>query len=113
MPWQVMIAICSAALLWGWPRVAGAVALAWGGMLRVGEVLDAIRSDLLLPQDVQRTADFAMMSIRTPKPVFAQLDIKLSGLTNLTSWQLLSWLLRGSLPMRSCGRHLADFADPL
>ena len=70
MPWQVMIAICSAALLWERPRVAGAVALAWGGMLRIGEVLDAIRSDLLLPQDVQCTADFAMMSIRTPKTRF-------------------------------------------
>ena len=52
------------------PRVAGAGALAWGGMLRIGEVLDALRSDLLLLQDVQRTADVAMMSIRTPKTRF-------------------------------------------
>ena len=30
MPWQVLVAACTTAIIWGWPRVAGAVALAWG-----------------------------------------------------------------------------------
>ena len=57
MPWQVLLACISAAILWGWPRVAAILALSWGGLLRIGEVLSATRRDLLLPHDVEHTAD--------------------------------------------------------
>ncbi|CAE7324647.1 unnamed protein product [Symbiodinium necroappetens] len=48
MPWQVLVSLVATALLWGWVKVAGALALAWGGLLRIGEVPGALRSDLLL-----------------------------------------------------------------
>ena len=47
MPHQVLVAILSAALYWGWTREAAVFALAWGALLRIGEVLDASRADLI------------------------------------------------------------------
>ena len=66
-PWQALLAILSTALLWGWPRVAGVVALCFGGILRTGEVLNAYRYDLLLPQDTYGTNNFALLAISEPK----------------------------------------------
>ena len=71
MPWQVLLACLAAALHWGWPRVAAILALTWGGLLRIGEALSAVRRDLLLPRDVARTADFALLSIKEPKTRFS------------------------------------------
>ncbi|CAE7475201.1 unnamed protein product, partial [Symbiodinium necroappetens] len=67
LPWQVLLSLVSAAFTWGWPRVAGALALAWGGLLRIGEVLQACRQDLTLPSDVRHTVDYAYLTIRDPK----------------------------------------------
>jgi len=66
-PWQALLAILSTALLWGWPRVAGVVALCFGGILRTGEVLNAYRYDLLLPQDTYGANNFALLAISEPK----------------------------------------------
>ena len=71
MPWQVLLACLAAALHWGWPRVAAILALTWGGLLRIGEALSAVRRDLLLPRDVAHTADFALLSIKEPKTRFS------------------------------------------
>ena len=71
MPWQVLLACISAALLWGWPRVAAMLALIWGGLLRIGEAQSATRRDLLLPVDVGYTADFILLSIKEPKTRFS------------------------------------------
>ena len=70
LPWQALLAILSTALVWGWPRTAGCLALTWGALLRIGETLAATRSDLLLPGDVQDTCGFALLSIAEPKTRF-------------------------------------------
>ncbi|CAE7800728.1 unnamed protein product, partial [Symbiodinium sp. CCMP2456] len=70
MPWQVLIALVALSLSWGWPLVAGTLALAFGGMLRIGEVLGACRKSLVLPRDVGGTVDFALFSIEEPKTRF-------------------------------------------
>ena len=67
MPWQLLLAAIATSLVWGWPLVAGILALSWGGLLRIGEAFSARRSDLLLPGDVQDTCHFAMLSIGEPK----------------------------------------------
>ncbi|CAE7242563.1 unnamed protein product [Symbiodinium sp. CCMP2592] len=67
MPWQVLVASLSVALMWGWPRVAGVLALAWGAILKIGEVFAACRADLLLPGDVFDTDGFCLLSINEPK----------------------------------------------
>ena len=67
MPWQLLLAAIATSLVWGWPRVAGLLALTWGGLLRIGEASAARRSDLLLPGDVKDTCDYALLSVDEPK----------------------------------------------
>ena len=67
MPFQILIALISAAWSWGWRREASIFALAWGALLRIGEVLDAFRKDLVLPSDVGYTIDYVLLKICEPK----------------------------------------------
>ena len=67
MPWQVLLAMLTVCCLWGWPTVGGVLALAWGGLARIGEVLAAKRRDLVLPQDLDETVAYALLSILEPK----------------------------------------------
>ena len=67
MPFQVLLAMVSTSLLWGWTRMAGCLALAWGAFLRAGELLATKRADLLLPCDVLQSIDFALVTIAEPK----------------------------------------------
>ena len=67
MPWQVLLAMATVALTWGWPDVAGCLALGWGALLRAGERIAAKRRDLLLPRDAQETICFALLAINEPK----------------------------------------------
>jgi hypothetical protein len=39
LPAQVLLALLSVCLLWGWVREASSFALAWGALLRMGEVV--------------------------------------------------------------------------
>ncbi|CAE7692700.1 unnamed protein product, partial [Symbiodinium necroappetens] len=67
MPWQILAAVLAAALCWGWPEVAGIVALSWGGLARIGEIFAAYRRDLVLPADVGEEQENVLLSIREPK----------------------------------------------
>ena len=68
MPWQVLLAMTTVALAWGWPTVAGCISLGWGALLRAGEILGAFRRDLLLPRDVEDTIRYALLAaIHEPK----------------------------------------------
>ena len=71
MPPQVLLAFLNVALIWGWPYVAGCIALAWGALLRAGEVITATRRQLLLPQDVQFTIPHILLTIVEPKTRFS------------------------------------------
>ena len=42
-PWQILLAVVSTALLWGWSGEAGILAMTWGGLLRAGEATAALR----------------------------------------------------------------------
>ena len=70
MPVQVLLALIATCLLWGWRREAAIFALAWGAVLRIGEVLNAVRSDLIFPQDVDFTIDHVLLRIKEPKTRF-------------------------------------------
>lgn len=69
-PWQVLLALISTSLMWGWVREAGIIALTWGGLLRAGEAIGALRRDLLLPEDTRFTNRFALLAIQEPKTRF-------------------------------------------
>ena len=69
-PWQVLLALVSTALMWGWITEAGMLSLIWGGLLRAGEAAKATRHDLLLPEDTRHTNRFALLAIEEPKTRF-------------------------------------------
>ena len=82
MPFQILLAMLSIALSWGWLNVAGLLALGWGALLRTSEMTHALRSDLLLPSDTFFSNRFALLALREPKTRFvsarhqsAKLDI--------------------------------------
>ena len=52
---------------WGWPFEAAVLALAWAGVCRIGEVLQASRDDLILPQDAPPGNSFVLLRIADPK----------------------------------------------
>jgi hypothetical protein len=70
MPPAILIAMITLSLLWGWVRVAGCLALSFGALLRPGELLGAMRRDLLLPSDLGGSVPFALLSIKEPKNRF-------------------------------------------
>ena len=67
MPPPILVALLTTALLWGWPLVAGCLAIGFGGLLRPGEITSAVRCDLLLPSDVGASIQYCLLSIREPK----------------------------------------------
>eukprot|EP00438_Fugacium_kawagutii_P023074 Skav201172 [mRNA] locus=scaffold65:774040:778439:- [translate_table: standard] len=69
-PYQIVLAMLSVALLWGWKSMAGAIALSFGALLRPGELLASTRADLLLPSDVDHSQQYAILSIKEPKSRF-------------------------------------------
>ena len=70
MPPQILLSMISTAILWGWLRFSGCLAIGFAGLLRPGELLAATRADLLLPSDCGKTIDHALLSIREPKSRF-------------------------------------------
>ena len=67
MPAQVLMACLSCCFAWGWVRMAGCLAMAWGGLLRAGELFQARRQDLQLPSDLAGSVPFALLAINEPK----------------------------------------------
>ena len=123
MPFQVLLGCISVAILWGWDKVAGALALMWGALLRAGEFLAAFRSQLSLPRDAQFSVNFALVSIPEPKTRLtaarhqvAKLDIPdLIGVVDMAFgslkpeqklWQGSGQTLRNRLKQILCALHL-------
>ena len=67
LPLSVLLAALTTCLWWGWPLEAAIFALAWNGILRIGEVLLSLRRDLVLPEDSMPGVNFALLRIRAPK----------------------------------------------
>lgn len=67
LPLSVLLAALTTCLWWGWPLEAAVFALAWNGILRIGEVLLSKRKDLVLPDDSMPGVNFILLRIRAPK----------------------------------------------
>ena len=67
MPLSVVLSFATLATLWGWPQEAALFLLMWCGILRVGEMLNALRADLILPQDSVPGIGYTLLQIRQPK----------------------------------------------
>ena len=70
MPPQILTAVLAVCLVWGWTREAAVFALAWGALLRIGEIFQSRRCDLVLPSDVGNSVDFCLLKIVEPKTRF-------------------------------------------
>jgi len=67
LPLSILLALCSLALLWGWPVEASLLAMTWCGIMRIGETLLTTRGDLILPGDSAPGTNFVLVRIRMPK----------------------------------------------
>ena len=67
LPGSILLAALTVCLMWGWEKEAAAFALMWAGILRVGELVAAVRSDLVLPRDTAPGQSFVLLRIKEPK----------------------------------------------
>eukprot|EP00435_Cladocopium_sp_Y103_P038928 s550_g10.t1 len=67
LPVSVLLAMMTIALSWGWIYEACVLGLTWAGVLRIGEVLQAFRRDLVLPQDAAPGNAYVLLRIADPK----------------------------------------------
>ena len=67
LPLSVLLGIVATGLIWGWPLECAIFSLTWAGILRIGEVLLADRSDLILPRDAAPGVTYALLRIKMPK----------------------------------------------
>ena len=67
MPYQILLAMLTVCMTWGWTREGACFALAFGALLRIGEVYNAVRKDLILPCDTDFSIDYGLLKITEPK----------------------------------------------
>ena len=67
LPQSILLSLLSTALLWGWPVVAAIIAMAWAGVMRIGELIYICRCDLVLPSDSAPDIDYILVRIKEPK----------------------------------------------
>ena len=86
LPWQILLAMLSISMVWGWLDVAGILAICWGGLARVGEAIAAYRRDLVLPEDIgtECGADGSMilLAVMEPRPGLRRRGTSASRLTS-------------------------------
>ena len=70
MPSVILLAMVSTSLLWGWTYFAGCIALAWGSLLRPGELFALRRLNLLFPKDAGFSIPHLLVSLMEPKTRF-------------------------------------------
>ena len=67
LPQSILVAVISLGLLWGWPVESSIFGMCWAGLMRIGEILEARRSDVTLPCDAAPGVDYVLIRIREPK----------------------------------------------
>ena len=99
LPASILLAMLSVALCWRWPYEAAIFILTCAGTLRIGEVLQARRSDLILPSDAAPGQSFIPSKTRgrSARHHFARVD-------QPDIIQLLSAAYEKQIKMTCCGR---------
>ncbi len=67
MPLSVILSVVTLSLLWGWATEGAIFAMCWAGILRIGEIVGATRSDLVLPGDGIPGMRNILFKIKEPK----------------------------------------------
>ena len=98
LPKSILIAMTGLALLWGWSVEAALISLGWSGILRVGELLAAKRSDLVLPCDAAPGVNYIILKIQLPKTRGRAARHQSSRVDYVDIVQLVSAIFRGFEP---------------
>ena len=98
LPWQALLSLISTSWTWGWSRVAGVIALSWGGITCIGEVLSACRRDLILPGDVEWSINYALLQIAEPKTRYRCARHQIARLDQPQLLKVIEVALGGLLP---------------
>jgi hypothetical protein len=114
LPASVLLALVSIAILWGWATEAAVFGLAWSGILRIGEVLQATRADLILPRDAVPGTIYVLLKIKEPKTRGKHARHQLHVLILATLCSCWTLLLQSVARMRSYGPfHLQHLDEGL
>ena len=68
LPYSLMTAMVTLCVAWKWHFVAGVILISFHGCCRPGEVLNACRSQLVLPCDLGNVSGPCYLRIQKPKP---------------------------------------------
>ena len=98
IPVPILLAMLVTCLSWGWSRMAGMLALGFGGLLRPGELMAGKREDLLLPRDTGHSVPFAVMSIKEPKSRFTYARHQATKIDSDDLVQVLDFAFSGLRP---------------
>lgn len=93
------LALLSAAILCGWPLVAGFIASCWGRICRAGEVLLAVREDLVIPSDLGDVKGSVFLKVKEPKTRYKAARHQMARMDYPDPVELVS-LAFGSLGMK-------------
>ena len=107
-PFQIMLALLSLAILWGWPTVAGIISLSWGAVCRIGEVLASLRKDLILPADVGYTSNAVFLRVQEPKTRYRAARHQMTRLEYEDLVQLISTAFGKMQPWQRLWPHSAQ-----
>lgn len=68
LPFAMMCAMVSLCIGWGWLRIGAIILIGFHGCCRPGEVLRAVRSQLVLPCDLGLSSGPGYLRVQKPKP---------------------------------------------
>ena len=98
LPVPILLAMISISLTWGWVYMTGILALGFGGLLRPGEIVNALRGDLLLPRDSGFSAAFVLLTIREPKSRFTYARVQTAKVDSADLVSVIDLAFRGLAP---------------
>ena len=108
MPLTVMVSLVTVALIWGWPVEAALISTMWVGILRVGEALDALRADLILPSESAPGVNYVILRIREPKTRGRGARHQSTRIEPKDTVELVSAVFRNFSPEDKLWRHSAS-----
>ena len=91
LPSKLCEAMASLAIAWKWPRFALVLLLSFHGIMRIGEILAALRRDLLLPADMLIATSWIAFMCGSLHQRLADAEVVRSS--TLLCWMPAWWLL--------------------
>ena len=111
LPVLILLGMTTVSLMWGWLRMAGILALGFGGLLRPGEIVSALRSGLLLPRDSGFSANLILLSTREPKSRFTYAKQQTAKVDSQDLVAIIDLAFRDMRRIVVCGRTVLKHCE--